>query len=807
MNEDKMNENISKQAITSEPVVSLSDKVSFFEKISFWIIIAVTFILPIFTYTPFEGFSLDFSKKAILIGGAIVALIFWLLARFEDGKFVLPGGVILKSGALLLISYIVSSLLLLKGDNSVSQSIFGLGFENDTLVAIIFLVVLMFLSAIYFQSTKRLSYFYTALLSSILIVFITEVIQIYTGGTLLSNNGIVTNLVGKWNDLGIFFGLGAVLSLSAIELLELVSYPKIIIWLTLLASLFGVAFVNYSPVWVTIGISALLILIYSVFYHGNFKDAFGYSKRKILARPTFIVILLCAGMFFSQVKIGEFLSKYNIVNIDVRPSLSATVDITQNVMKESWKNILFGSGPNSFSSQWVKYKPDGVNETIFWNIDFNAGVGRVPSYLVTLGLFGFLSWVFFLGALLYLGFKTVLFSGIQKSLKFLVFTSFMGTIYLWAFSVTYVPDIVLLGLTFITTGVFISSLIKSGTVNSIEFSFLDDPRLGFVSVLALVLLVITTISGGYLIGKKFMGNYLFQKGMSILNIQGNLDGSFSTIKNATEYDEQDTYFRTLSEISILKLKDFVANQKVADKESLAKLQGYMVDASGNAQKSIALNKTNYLNWMELGRVGEAVVPLKVVDGAYSLASDSYMKALSFNPNNPMIYLNMARLEIANNDMKKAKEFLNQSLSQKNNFTSALYLLSQIEASQGNLKEAINRAEQAYLFAPDDLGILFQLGFLKYSNKDFDGAVASLERAVAINPQYSNAKYFLGLSYASLGQNSKALAQFKEIGALNPDNEEVKSIIKNLTQGKEPFSAPTPAKKESTKKVNTLRETE
>ncbi|MEI6296040.1 MAG: tetratricopeptide repeat protein [bacterium] len=766
----------------------VSSRVSFFEKLSQWIIIALVFLLPVFIYNPFPGFSLDFSKKSILFTGVILALISWLIARFGDGKFSFPGGYLFKSTVLLFSSFFLSSIFLLNSaDQSVGQSVFGLGFDTDTLMTMIVMLALMFLSSIYFQSIKRLSYFYIALLSSFVFVLIAEFAQLYTGGKVLADSGLVYNLIGKWNDMGIFFGLGAALSLSAIELLELNLYPKLVIWFVLIASLVSVGIVNYSPVSIMVGVCALISLIYSVFFNGMFKEGEAYSKGKILTRPSFAVLVICVALYFSQGWLGDQLAKYNVVNIDVRPSLSATIDIAQNTMKEGTKNILFGAGPNNFSTQWVKFKPNVVNDTIFWNVDFNSGVGRIPSYAITLGLFGIVSWIIFLGLLLYYGFSTVLYSSIPRSSKFIVFTSFVGVIYLWAFSLVYVTDTVLFALSFMITGVFIASLVKSGVLKNFEFSFLNDPRLGFASVLVLVLLIITSISGGYLISKKFIANYYFQTGMYNLNVQGNLDGALQNIRLASEYDEQDLYFRSLSEINIVSLQKFISEQKISDKESLAKLQEMIVAASANARKSIDLNKSNYLNWVSLGMVGEAVVPLKVVDGSYQLALDSYKKAFSLNPNNPMILLNIARLEIANNDTNKAREYLNQSLQLKSNFTAALYLLSQIEASQGHLKEAIAKAEQAYLFAPNDLGVLFQLGFLKFSNKDYEGSVASLERAISINPQYSNAKYFLGLSYAKLGRNSLALKQFKEISALNPDNDEVRSIIKNLTEGNDPFA--------------------
>lgn len=773
-------------------------ELSMMEKLSFWILVISSFLLPIFVYNPFSGFSIDFGKKAILFMGAILSLIFWLLARFEDGKICIPGGVFAKSSALLLLSFVFSSFIPLQSGNNFSNSLFGLGFDMDTLSVFAAAFSMMFLSAIYFQSIKRLSYFYTGLLLSFLIVFVTEAVHFYLGGTLLSGAGTISNLIGKWNDLGIFFGLCAVLSLAAVELMQLHLYPKIFLWSVLILSLFSVAVVNYSAVWMVIGITTLLIFVYSIFFRGN-KVSIGYPKINTLYRPSLVVIIICVALFFSQTKVGDFLSRYNIVNIDVRPSLSATLNIAQDTYKEGWRGALFGAGPNNFAGQWLKFKPTVVNDTIFWNVDFNVGVGRIPSYAVTLGLFGVFSWLLFLGAVLYYGFKTVLYSNIPKSSRFMVFISLAATVYIWMFSFVYVPDTTVFAFSFLITGVLVASLIRAGTISNFEFSFLKDPRLGFVSVLILVVLVVASVASGYSVYKKFVSNYLFQKGLYILNSSGNFDAALLSVKSASEYDEQDLYYRTISEINLNKLSKFISEKKAMDKDSVALVQQMIVEASSAAREAIELNDSNYLNWIALGRVGEAVVPLGVVDGSYGLASDSYKKAQELNPKNPTILLNMARLEIANNNIKKAKEYLSSALELKGNFTAALYLLSQIEASEGNLAGAISKAEQAYLFAPDDLGVLFQLGFLKFSNRDFDGAIVALERAESINPQYSNAKYFLGLSYSKVGKNSQAIKQFRDISALNPDNEEVKSIINNLLQGKDPFAAAVSAKEEAVKK--------
>jgi tetratricopeptide (TPR) repeat protein len=88
-----------------------------------------------------------------------------------------------------------------------------------------------------------------------------------------------------------------------------------------------------------------------------------------------------------------------------------------------------------------------------------------------------------------------------------------------------------------------------------------------------------------------------------------------------------------------------------------------------------------------------------------------------------------------------------------------------------------------------------LGLLEYNNADYGAAASALEKAIAVQPDYSNARYFLGLSYARLGRTKDALTQFSRLSADNPDNQSVVSVITTLQSGKSlftPASAPAAA---------------
>lgn len=133
-------------------------------------------------------------------------------------------------------------------------------------------------------------------------------------------------------------------------------------------------------------------------------------------------------------------------------------------------------------------------------------------------------------------------------------------------------------------------------------------------------------------------------------------------------------------------------------------------------------------------------------------------------------------------MKSAKESLNSAVNLKGDYAPALFLLAQLEAQEGNLKQAIARTEQTFYLAPNDVGVLFQLGLLYYQDKNFENSRLAFEKAVALNLNYSNARYFLGLIYERMGRISDAIDKFKRIENLNPDNQEVKRILSNLMAG-------------------------
>ena len=136
-----------------------------------------------------------------------------------------------------------------------------------------------------------------------------------------------------------------------------------------------------------------------------------------------------------------------------------------------------------------------------------------------------------------------------------------------------------------------------------------------------------------------------------------------------------------------------------------------------------------------------------------------------------------------NKAGEARKYLQSALDIKPDLADTLFMLSQIEAQAGNLKEAILRTEQTAAVSPNNFGVFFQLGLLQYQNNNFNAARTAFERAVGLNNNYANARYFLGLIYDKQGLKEKAIEQFAQIQKTNPDNGEVKKILSNLKNGR------------------------
>src|SRR3989344_2884708 len=441
-----------------EHIIEIKSRKWSLEKISFLILSVFLVILPFF-FIPSRFFPYQLGKGLLISVAILVIFIVYLISIIKEGKITIPNNLFFLSVIIIPIVFLLSTLI----NGNFSRGFLGLPFEAGTTVFLLLGALLLFLTSQLFKSNEKIFYAYLAFFASFAIVALFQLIRIFAGASALSF-GIFTNsasnLIGNWNDLAVFFGASTLLSIITLEMLPIDKRVRVISYFVFFLSLIFLCVVNFSTIWVILAIFAAIILIYLFLFDSKKNTSstdFQEKKPKRKISYTSILLLALSLLFiFFGTTLGDKISKTaKITNLEVRPSWTSTFQVVKNSLKD---NTLVGSGPNTFSFDWLKYKPDGINETIFWNKDFNSGIGHITTFFATTGLLGILSWVFFIGFFIYLGSKALFDSSADIFSKYLRGSSFLVALFIWVVLFVYTPTITIFILAFFFTGLFAAIL-------------------------------------------------------------------------------------------------------------------------------------------------------------------------------------------------------------------------------------------------------------------------------------------------------------------------------------------------------------
>lgn len=769
------------------------------ERLMYYGLLALTGLLPLF-FLP--TISIGYAKSVLVIVLTAFVTIVWLFAKLRHGRFVFRDSLFSRFAIAAPIVYVASAAF----SGSFAQAFFGTSFEIGTAVSLVTGFLLLLLSLVTFKTRERIFIFYAVFLGAFFIVALFQLIRLFGGSVL--QMGVFTapqiNLIGKWNELAIYFGLTAIISVVTLEFLKLSRLFKVLAAVALVVSLFFLSVIGFTYVFYAVGLLSLVSVVYWVAFNKSNKEAdeFGNTKAwwKRITLPSLLALLVSV-IFIVDASMAEsgkptfirsrFPEKFLVSQAEFSPSWSQTFSVAQKSLKE---NPVFGTGPNTFSNQWLAHKPLDINQSLFWNVDFAYGVGMIPTIAVTGGLLSALAWIGFLLAFLYLGLQTI-FTRKDTIGQYIAVSSFFAALYLWIFQITYLPSQVLFTFAFIFTGIFMSAAAMDSKLRERVFVYTESAKKHFLAVLLILCALAATVGATYASAQKIYAGNLFFKGISTAAAGANsadaLQKTEGYFKRAIKLDENDVYYRALMDLNAAKINAILNQQNVPQETMRTQFQTVFPELLAQVQRSIAINPSNYQNWLILGRVYAGVMPLGY-PGAYDKAIEAYTTAAKYNPTSPLIPLERARLEVLNNNAAKAREEISKALTLKSNYLDAVYLLSQIEIAANNIPAATQSVEAAVFLNPNDPSTLFQLGVLRYSAQNYKGAAEALERAIALTPVYANARYFLALSYAQMNREQDALAQLLEVQKTNTDNKDIDQMIKNLRIGKSIFTAPAPA---------------
>ncbi len=744
-------------------------------------------VLALVLVIPTAWFPFQLAKVAVFSVALLIAAVLFIIGGGARALLQTHGFYAALTVGLLPLVYLISSFF--SPDRSLSIS--GFSIETDTLIFVLLATCAYLLSFTLFRTLRTTRMLVTTLFWALAAAVAFQLVSVLFGSSVISLATFAdrsVNLVGKWNDLGLLSALLALLLLVRVELAPASRIWRIGAVLGGAALLALLGLINFSLAWAMLLIGCALVALLSVLRQraDRHADTTTEAHDPLSLVPWYSVAGIAVAILFllygSALNAG-LTSVFPVSSLEVRPGLQSTLDVVSAARQGSVREALLGTGPDTFGAAWLANKPAGVNQTPFWNLDFNVGYSTLATAFGTVGILGALAWLIPLLLLALATIRALRLGMLSREERVVAAFLCLGSLFLLASLVLYVPSQNIILLSFLLSGAAFGFLWRQGQSASGEPLALS--MLQGISILAVAAaLLVLTATSGFITVRRLVSESYTSAGLYALS-QGNVDLALADASRAEGIERTADALRLQTDAGGQKLSQIAQDTTLKPADAQAAFTAQVQTTILAGQAAILATPTDYRPYYSLARVYDLLASLKV-QGAYQSAEASYVAAAAHNPTSPAIPLAIARLEASQGNAAAAQTAITQSLKLKPDYTDAILFVVQVNVAQNDLASAIANTKIAVQTAPGVASIWFELGLLYYAGGDSKDAIAPLEQALTLASNYANAKYFLGLAYYKEGRQSDALKLFQELVASNPDNAEVKTIVANLQAGKDPL---------------------
>lgn len=730
----------------------------------------ILFLLPLFFLPLAQGALgvLGYPKQSLLLFLVFLSLIGWLGKQFVQRRLIIRENRLLYLILVLLLLFFSLSTVLSLWPTA---SFWGWPLTvSDSLLTFLSLILLVFLFVNTFQAEREVFSALLILLVSGALAGIFLLLQLY--GVFVFP--FTASQLFSFNTLGSVYQAALFLAvLIPISLVLAFRIKRPIFWFILLVLLASVILVDFKDAWIVLLLGVLTLAIFGLTgFRGKIKVGLIGSLMILLVLAIFFIFFPLRPAWFPPLP------------LQVSPGSVTELEILKGVYGGGIKNIFLGTGPGTFVFDYSQHRSPLLNLTLFWGTRFSSGSSEFLDWFITKGLLGGVSLLFFVGLMIYLGFrgliKTEGFVGIRlgflASAVALVGAGFLSS---FGLSLWFIFWIIMAGLFFYNS-------------ETREINLYSQFR-RLVSAAILLIIIILGIVLFSFQGQNYLAELHYSKGIS-LSQKGDINQAINSVRKAASLNPSvDIYWRDLAQLYLFRANLVTQDPGLTAEEKGSKIQENIIEGIGSLNQVINRFPFNAANWNVAGFFYRNLIG---IEGAGEEALKSYLKAAELEPASPFSYGEMGRVYIlmaqdfrmkqmeneAGESLSLAVTSLEKSLELKPDYAPAYYLKAVAYDQQGREEEAIAELEETKMIAPRDIGVSFQLGMLYWRTEKLDKAQREFEEIIKIDSDYSNARYMLGLVYDKKGEKEKAIDQFDKVAQLNPENREVMKILENLSEG-------------------------
>lgn len=764
-----------------------SERVNKMVDVSVKVLLTIAFVGSLFAYTTNGLVGAGFVKQAVFVIATNLALLLWLAVQVYARRI---------SAVWSSVYAVAFSMLVVVGvATGWSQYVWGslVGTTVTTINAISIWSLVAFSFLLTQRSRDELVYWVRLIVGSAFGLLLLSFLQFFG----------VYILPGAGTDTGAFTPFGTIRNLGVYLVLIL---PLILAY----SENFG----RWRSIPVVLGVVLLVIFFQPTLFASGWWLVVGaivawYLSRYFAKSETGAVRWIGGALLLFAVLMAVWPVR-NVVGVplpaNVRMTHTLGYTIATDTVMGGVKQFLVGTGPSTFAQVYMAKRPLQLNAAALvrgdenvplWSVRFVQPSSVVALLLVTLGVLGTVAFLALVMWSIWIGWRVLrvgedpLVGGIVASVVIMTVAMFVQSFSLPIF----VTLFALLGLV--------------AARRSIEVEKDIDFARPVVAVGLLAIMFLVMVVGAASVGvqsQRAIASYYASTSVASREA-GEYERAVNEAGQAVRIaPREDAFVRLLVESWL----NYAISLSSANPIDEAKLQNAIVATIQASARAEQLDPTNGRNVAQLAFVFRQVAPF--FNNAANMSAETYARAEELEPTNPALPTERARSllvaaqyparNMENGDkateaersafsatkVQEAETALAESVNLKSDYAPARFLLANLAVQQNRVTAAIAELTDLQRSAPQDAGLHYQRGLLLYSQQAYTESRDALQQSVALQPRFANAKYFLGLTLAQLGDINGAIAQFEEVKNIDEaSSASVDPILANLRAGRPPLA--------------------